>query len=270
MELQTSAGGLETSYYIIPMMRRVAALAFVGAVMAACGPGLLFQRYEYEEDVYLSLDGTATVYVNASLAALNTLRGTSFDTAASAFVDREKVQAFFSGPGARGVAVTSSRRSGRRFVHVRVDVDDIRKLGQAAPFAWSNYEFERDGERYDFRQAIGGASADHPVGDVVWGGREMVAFRWHLPSKILDHNALPTNFRRGNILVWEQSLAERRRGVPLAFEARMQAQSILNRTLWLFGATFAAVAILFGLVIGFVLRRGSRVPVEVRSAGAGM
>ena len=47
----------------------------------------------------------------------------------------------------------------------------------------------------------------------------MVAFRWHLPSKILDHNALPDNFRRGNILVWEQSLAERRRGVPLALEA---------------------------------------------------
>jgi hypothetical protein len=248
------------------MMRRVAALAFVVAVMAACGPGLLFQRYEYEEDVFLSLDGTATVYVNASLAALNTLRGTSFETAASAFVDREKVQAFYSVPGARGVAVTSSRRSGRRFVHVRVDVDDIGKLGQAAPFAWSNYEFGRDGERYDFHQAIG-ASADDPAGDVGWSGREMVAFRWHLPSKILDHNALSTNFRRGNILVWEQSLADRRRGVPLALEARMQTQSILNRTLWLFGATFAAVAILFGLVIGFVLRHGSRVPVEVRSAG---
>ena len=39
----------------------------------------LFRQYEYEEEIYLSLDGTATVYVNSSMAALNALRGTSFD-----------------------------------------------------------------------------------------------------------------------------------------------------------------------------------------------
>jgi hypothetical protein len=56
--------------------------------------------------------------------------------------------------------------------------------------------------------------------------------------------------------VWEQPLTERLRGVPLTLEARMQTQSILYRTLWLFGLTFVAVAVLFAAIIWWVLRRG--------------
>jgi hypothetical protein len=56
--------------------------------------------------------------------------------------------------------------------------------------------------------------------------------------------------------VWEQPLTDRLRGVPLELEARMQPQSILYRTLWLFGLTFIAVAVVFVLIIWWVLRRG--------------
>ena len=66
------------------------------------------------------------------------------------------------------------------------------------------------------------------------------------------------NSRRGNILVWEQSLADRLRGAPLTLDARMETQSILYRTLWLFGATFVAVAVSFGLVIWWVVGRRPR------------
>jgi hypothetical protein len=38
-------------------------------------------------------------------------------------------------------------------------------------------------------------------------------------------------------------------------EVRMETQSILYRTLWLFGATFLAVAAAFAVVIGWILRR---------------
>ena len=41
----------------------------------------------------------------------------------------------------------------------------------------------------------------------------------------------------------------------------MQTQSILYRTLWLFGFTFLAVAVVFAGVIWWVLRRGR--PAEV-------
>ena len=55
--------------------------------------------------------------------------------------------------------------------------------------------------------------------------------------------------------MWEQSLDDRLRGTELTLDARMETQSILYRTLWLFGATFLAVAVLFVLVIWWILRR---------------
>ena len=236
-------------------MGRVGVLLLMVAACAGCSSTSgLFRQYEYEEDVYLSLDGTATVYVNSSLAALNALRGTSFDIKPTAPVDTHRVREFFTTPLTRDVRVTTSRRSGRRFVHVRVDVDDVRRLGEAAPFAWSKYEFRQDGERFVYRQVLGSAAAKQ-VDDARWNGREVVAVRLHLPSKIEGYT-LPGVFKRGNILAWEQPLAERQRGVPLSLEARMQTQSILYRTLWLFGAALAAVAAAFAMLIWWILRRG--------------
>ena len=80
-----------------------------------------------------------------------------------------------------------------------------------------------------YRQTVG-AAAGKDAGDAGWNGREIVAFRLHLPSKIRYHNTR-REVGRGNILVWEQPLADRLRGVPLELDARMDAQSILYRTL---------------------------------------
>lgn len=222
---------------------------------AACGGAGLFRQYEYEEEMYLSLDGSATMYVNSSVAALNALRGTSFDTRPTARVDRDAVRAYFLTPLTRVTWVRPSRRNNRRFVHIRVDVTDIRRLNEAAPFAWSTYRFERKGDSYVYTQTVD-AAAGKDVGRVGWTGRELVAFRLHLPSKIESHNTTPV--KRGNILVWEQPLSARLRSEPMVLEARMQTQSILYRTLWLFGATFAAVAAAFGLVVWRVIRRGQQ------------
>jgi len=129
-----------------------------------------------------------------------------------------------------------------------------RRLGQAAPFAWSTYRFGKEDALYVYRQTVG-ASAGGDAGPVNWNGREIVAFRLHLPSKVAYQNT--QDKRRGNIFVWEQPLAERLKGTPVEIEARMETQSILYRTLWLFGATFLAVAAAFALVIGWLLRRRS-------------
>jgi hypothetical protein len=237
-------------------LRALCAACVLSSLVAGCsGGGGLFRQYEYEEETYLSLDGSATVYVNASLAALNALRGTSFDTAPTARVDRAAVRACFDGPNTHVRRVTDSRRGGRRFVHVRIDVDDVRALQQSPPFAWSTYRFDRAGEQYIYRQTVGAAAGKDP-GGVRWNGKELTAFRMHLPSKIDYHNTPTHEVGRGNILTWEQPLAERLKGVPIELEARMETQSILYRTLWLFGITFVAVAILFVAIIWWVLRRG--------------
>ena len=233
--------------------------------VSACGStGGLFKQYEYEEEVYLSLDGSATVYVNSSLAALNALHGTTFDLSPAARVDTAAIRAYYTSPVTRVIRVSQSRRSNRRFVHIRLDVDDIRTLGDVPPFAWSKYQFTRGGDQFKYLQTVG-APAGKPVGDVGWSGREIVAFRLHLPSKIRYHNT-GHEVGRGNILVWEQLLTDRLRNVPVVYaekgdgvlDARMDAQSILYTTLWLFGLTFVAVAIVFGSVIWWVMRRSRK------------
>jgi hypothetical protein len=235
----------------------VGVLILTAALASSCGGGGFFRQYEYEEEVFLSLDGSATIYVNSSVAALNALRGTTFDVNASR-VDRDAVRAYYSVAGARVTSVTQSSRSGRRFVHVRLAVDDIRGLGATPPFSWSTYTFDRVGEQYVYEQTVG-AAAESGVRSAGWTRRELVAFRLHLPSKIEFHNT-KREIGRGNILVWEQPLADRLRGLPLPpegkLEARMQTQSILYRTLWLFGLTFIAVAVVFVAIIWWVLRKG--------------
>jgi hypothetical protein len=235
---------------------RIGAAIVLLAVAVAGGPlGRLFRQYEYEEEMYLSLDGAATVYVNSSVPALDALRGATFDPDPASRLDLAAVRRYFTTPVTRVARVSASRRKNRRFVHVRLEVDDVRRLGEAGPLAWSSYRFSKDADLVVYRQTVG-ASEGKTVPSVRWNGDEIVAFRLHVPSQIVDHNA--DRKQRGNILVWEQTLADRMRGDPLTLDVRMESQSILYRTLRLFASTMAAVAVMFGLVIWWVVRRGAK------------
>ena len=84
-------------------VRALYALAMLLAASACSGTASLFRQYQYEEEMYLALDGTATVYVNSSLAALNALRGTAFDTSPADRVDVAAIRAVLHEPAdARG------------------------------------------------------------------------------------------------------------------------------------------------------------------------
>lgn len=230
----------------------VAVAAWVVALMAACGGrATLFRPYEYEEDLYLSLDGAATLYVNSSVEALNALRGATFDPAA---LQSSDVEAYFTAPGVDVTRVTFSRRHARRYVHVRLRVADVRQLGHAPRFSWSTYAFERRDDLYVYRQRVGRpATGSSPVG---WQGDELVAFRLHIPSKVVYHNV--DRVRRGNILAWEQPLQDRLTGRPIEIEARMESQSILYRTLGLFGVALLLVAVMFAGVLWWLVRLSRR------------
>jgi hypothetical protein len=241
-----------------PSAARRACFAIVVAcalVAAACGGrrGVFKPEYEYEEELYLSLDGSATLNVNASVAALVALRGFTLDPNPRARLDRAAVRALFEGPGADVSKVSLSRRDGRRFVHVSIEVADVRQLSRIAPFAWSSYRFDRQGDVMEFRQVVG-PSAGRQV-DAGWRGDEVVAFRMHLPSEIPFHNS-PDGLQRGNILEWEQPLADRLKGAPLDLQVQLEPESILYTTLMLFGTTIAAAAMTFALLIWWIARRG--------------
>jgi hypothetical protein len=231
-------------------------LAAALSVSACSGRGLV-KYYEYDEDVYLSIDGSATIYLNASIPALVNLRGMDLDTRPNASLDRAKVRRLFSTGATRVTRVSRWRRFGRQFVQVRMAVDDISKLGSAAPFSWATYRLERRDGLVVYRQRLGEA-AGTPVGDVGWKGSELVAVRVHLPSRIRYHNAGPDNLKRGNILVWEQSLAERQAGKPLEIEARIEETSILYSTLMLFAASGVLAIMVLAAIIWWVVRRGKR------------
>ena len=154
-------------------------------------------------------------------------------------------------------------RHGRRFVQIRLAVDDVTGFGACGLLAWSSYRFESEQGVIRYWQALGPAASRDP-GAVNWNGGEIVGFKLHLPSRILFHNVKRLEDgsngapERGNILAWEQYLTDRRAGRPLEMEVRMEAQSILFHAVRLFlGALIAAITVLAGIV-WFVIRRGRR------------
>jgi hypothetical protein len=230
-------------------------LVFLALAVAGSGcRGVMKAEYEYEEELYLDLDGSVTMHVNASVPALVALRGADLDVNPRARFDRSRVRALFEGPNVEVSTPTSSRRNGRRFVHVRVDAPRLADLQKLAPFAWSSYEMAAAGELVEFRQVVG-APVSKPVGEVGWIGNEVVAFRMHLPSRIRFHNSKGGE-QRGNILAWEQPLTARLAGTPLEIQAHMDTESILSRTLLLFASTIVAVAGTFALVLWWIARKG--------------
>jgi hypothetical protein len=223
-------------------------------VLASACRGVLKKEYEYEEELYLDLDGSATLYVNASVPALVALRGVDLNVNPRARFDRAGVRAIFEGANVDVASISSSRRRGRRFVHVRLEASNVADLQKLPPFSWSTYRVARRDEVVEYQQVVGPAAAK-PVGSVGWTGAELVAFRMHLPSRIPFHNAKGT-VERGNILAWEQPLADRLTGVPLEIRVHMETHSILSRTLLLFGSTIVAAALTFVVVIWWFARKG--------------
>jgi hypothetical protein len=231
----------------------VVLLGLACAIGSGCAAGVFKRDYEYEEELYLSLDGSATLNVNASVASLVALRGAHLDPNPRARVDRVALRTFFGAPDTR-VSVSLSRRQGRRFVHASIAVDDVRKLSRLLPFAWSSYQFSRDGELLAFKQTVGSPTPQH--GAMPWKGGELVAFRMHLPSAVVFHNAPSGEVERGNILEWEQSLGDRMVGKPVDIRVQIEPTSVLAHTMWLFGGTIAAAFAAFAGVVWWIRRSG--------------
>jgi hypothetical protein len=242
------------------MVLRALLLVIFVCSSLSCGSRLI-RQYEYEEEMYLDLDGSATVVVNASVAALVALRGLDLPTDADARLDRQRVRSAYESGVTRVTRVSRPwRRDGRRFIQIRVEVDDIRRLAAAAPFDWSEYALSRQGETRTYKQVVRGTPRPIPSW-AGWNGSELVAFRLHLPSIIRYHNVRDVetgetrDVDRGNILTWEQRLSDRLAAKPLEMEARVDFRSILGRTLRLFAGAFGAAVLLLGAIIWWTTRR---------------
>lgn len=212
--------------------------------------------YEYEEEVYVNLDGSATIIVNTSLAALAALHGADVPLDPEALIERDDIRALYDSAQTNVTRVSRPwRRNGRRYIQVRLDAADVRTLPQVGPFRWAAYEFGPEGEGLRYVQTLN-APGVREVGDVGWTGEELVAVRLHVPSRVTFHNAPSGRVERGNIITWEQPLAQRLKGDPLRVEVRFGAQRILVMTVVLFLAAMATAAVTVGGLIWWVVRKG--------------
>jgi hypothetical protein len=250
---------------MLTCLRAALLAALVASASVSCGGGVFGKQYEYEEDMTIALDGSATIVVNASLASLVALRGFDLPVDLHARLDRDRIRELYTTPLTAVTRVSRPwTRKGRRFVQVRVKVNDVRRLHEAAPFAWSKYTLQQEGDVHVYTQAVG-ASALKPgsLKNYGWDGSEIVAFRLHLPSRITFHNSRslednrPLQEERGNILRWEQHLADRLEGRPVDIQVKMESESILHRTLWLFAGAFGAAVLVLVLLVWWFLRRGT-------------
>lgn len=214
--------------------------------------------------------------ISASVPALVALRGVPIDPAPNSRIDSAVVRAAFETMGCTVERVSRPwRRAGRRFVQVRLAVEDIAKARTCGVLAWSTYMYTTaDGQR-TYRQIVG-ESAGGDVGKVAWTGNELVVFKLHLPSRVLDHNVrlldkdVPGAVERGNILTWEQRLADRRAGLPVDMRVVTDEESILYQTIYLFAGAFAAAVLVLMTTIWFVIRRGrSRLRELQKAPGSG-
>lgn len=268
-------------------MRAALVAIAVAAAVSACGgrtAGPLGSAYEYEEDLTLRLDGSATLVINASVPALVALHGLPLDADLRTRVDhlRDQITTLYSSDNTRVGRISNWTRAGRRFVGVHIAVTDIRALPKLAAFSWAAYDLHEEGQQVVFRQRLSrpaGQPGAAPIGAGLTGD-EIVAFRLHLPARIRFQNSRYLDrdqsrpAARGNIITWEQRLADRLQGRPIAYaedrrpdvmEVRMDRQSILYRTLWLFAFAFLAALVVLGGLIWLTMRRGGR-EIEAKSS----
>jgi hypothetical protein len=258
-------------------MRAAAVAIVLAALVAACnGRGPLGPEYEYEEDLTLSLDGSATLVVNASVPALIALHGLPLNPDLRSRGDQLKtrIEELYASPYTRVGRISTWTRHGRRFAGIHLAVTDIRSLPKVRPFYGATYDLHEQRDLIVFRETPGRAAANaSPVSDARWLENALVGFRLHLPARIRHHNSRdlrtnqPLTPARGNILTWEQRLPDRLAGKPIAYaedrtpdvmEVRMDHESILYRTLWLFGLAFLAAVLVIGGLIWLAMRRGVR------------
>jgi hypothetical protein len=231
-----------------------AALVLVAIGGSGCQT-VLPRQYDYDQVIDLALDGSATISINGAVPVLNALHGIDLDARPNAPVDRGAVRRFFNSNVASVTRLSTSRRRGRRFVHVRLAVRDINRLSGNAAFPATAYSLMRRGDEYVFEQAVMAPPRPAAAAGVPDG---LVAYRVHLPSRIRFHNAPSREVERGNIIGWEQPLAARLAGEPVEIEVRMESASILYTTLWLFAAMGALVVVMFSVIIFLVVRKGRR------------
>lgn len=231
------------------MLSRLAAILF----LAASFPGCLV--YEYEHEFWLRIDGSGSVYVTGRPALWVAFKGLGRAEDPEGTATREAARQYFERAGLRVNRVTVTSRGGERYLFVSADFADVNRLGASGAFPDLEIALHREGERLRLR-GTWRAPANAPVPAEHREG--LLAVRFHLPSKVYEHQNASQGVERGNILSWREEVRAAAAGQPLELGAVMDDRSILFSTVVLFGSAVVLAFLLLAGAFYLVARKGRK------------
>ena len=187
--------------------------------------------YEYEEEVFLEVDGSGEIRMSGSTAAVAALHG--LDEASV-----ESARQLFEGEGVEVLSALETERERRKFVHVQARFSDWEKLCRIPAFRDRGCRLARGGKDLALELSLPSPRA---AASESLEPQALLALRYHFPGTIRYHNS-PSDIERGNILSWKRTLREHFAGRPLDLAVRFDRRTIL-----------AATARVAGLALGLVI-----------------
>lgn len=216
---------------------------FLGVFLAASG----CTTYEYEEEVYLEVDGSGEIRMSGStdvVGALHGLSETSVETASN----------LFEGQGVEILSAFETERERRKFVHVEARFSDWESLCGLPVFRDRRCRLERGEEGLALELSLPSprVKALERIDP-----QALLALRYHFPSTIRHHNSAG-DVERGNILAWKRTLREHFAGRPLELAVRFDRRTILAATVRVMGLALALVLGSIATALFVMVRKGRR------------
>ena len=219
-------------------MRAVLLLLLAGT---GCG------AYEYEEEVYLEVDGSGEIRMSGSTTAVAALHGLDEATAESA-------KALFEGEGVELLSALETERERRKFVHVQARFSDWEKLCRIPAFRARRCRLAKGEEGLALELSLPSPRAAAPES---LDPQALLALRYHFPGTIQYHNS-PGDIERGNILSWKRTLREHFAGRPLDLAVRFDRRTILAATARVMGLALGLVLASIATALWVMVRKGRR------------
>lgn len=222
-------------------------LLLLAALSSFCTGCAGCTAYEYEEDVFLDVDGSGRMRVSGSREILRALHGEHGGSAS-------RLGAHFDRAGFELTSARETERDGRPFLHVEGRFAAWETLCRHPAFENRVCRLAGEDETLGLELRVPAPEGRIPKGVPADG---VVGFRFHLSSTVREHSS-PEPVQRGNILVWERSAADHFGGTPVDVRIRFDRRSVLATTARILALSLGAVVAAVATAIGFMVRKGRR------------
>jgi hypothetical protein len=225
------------------MVRRTLLVLLAAASLRGC------VAYEFEEEFWLRVDGSGSVAVTGRPELWKVFKGAHFEGD-----PREGARRLFEESGLKVRRVTLVSRSGRPYLFVAADFNDVNALSGSRAFKDLAISLVPKEGRLELQ-----GSWSRPPGEArVAEDDGQMAIRFHLPSKVYSHKNAFAGVERGNIVGWRQDVSAGLKGGSLDFGASLDPRSILWSTVSLFASAITLALVILGAAVYFVARKGRK------------